>query len=720
MLHRSPGVLRASLLLSLCVVGCAAAPLLARDAPAPARPELVLQLGHLHGPAALRFTPDGASLVSQGDSIYVWDARTGELRRSVGLEQGHGTPLALSPDATLALGGGDQLHLWDARTGELRHTLIPASNQVQLVAFALGGDSVLTAGGPYRRADLTLWDVRTGKPLWTEKEAGSRVTALAYAPNGQLLASAGDEGIEIRDVRTGAVRRTLASRTVGSMVFSPDSRALAVAQWPGNGAVQSSNLQLWDPAIGVMTAAHTVPQSVHSLAFQPDSHRVAIGARMGTVWLWDTRKPAEVALLFRSSHEQDHPALAVSPDGKTLAHSQVDGNIRLWNLEQAKPERTLARRLGGPLTSVAFTPDGANLAAGMTYSGGAWGRGGLMQWDISRGALARTLPAPAALRLPVAFRPGQGDLATGGAVVRLWERGSGKLRLKVEPNWVGEAVDVAYAPDGATLAVVGGTYGHWSVCLLDAETGALRHTLETTSAPLDAVAFSPDGAMVASQASEVDESRTSVVRIWEPKTGRVLRSMPAGFGVVRGLAFSPRGKVLAAAVTPYGDTPPEVILWDAATGALLRRWNSETQLEALAFSPDGNMLAMGGRDGAVMLWDPATGNRKRVLRGHTQGVRSIAYSPDGSRIASAGMEGALKVWNAAEGRLAATLQVLPPAREGEAAGWIAYTPEGQYDGSPNAAQYIRWRVDEQLFPASRFEATHHHPATIRAALGIAD
>jgi len=414
----------------------------------------------------------------------------------------------------------------------------------------------------------------------------------------------------------------------------------------------SSLLQaLLEPSHEGELTGHT--GSVRAVAFSPDGATLASGGQDGTVRLWDPITGQQIGQPL-TGHEGLVIKVAFSPDGATLASASDDGTVRLWDPATGQQIGQPLTGHEGPVIEVAFSPGGATLAS-------AGADGAVRLWDPATGQqIGQPLTQLEGSFEEPAFSPDSGMLASGGFnyPVRLWNLATGELIGQL-PS--GPVVAVAFSPDGATLA----SASFDGTRLWNLATGEQIDRLPT--GPVFAVTFSPDGATLASAGDS-----GAVVRLWDTATGQQIGPPLTGHtDVVTKMAFSPDGATLASA-----SRDGTVRVRNLNTGApidqpLWQSLNGHTDsVISVAFSPDGDMLVSASLDETLRLWNPATGQQiGQPLNGHEGPVFAVAFSPDGTRIASAGDDGAVRLWNPATGQ---QIGQLPTGR----VRGVAFSPDG--------------------------------------------
>lgn len=257
----------------------------------------------------------------------------------------------------------------------------------------------------------------------------------------------------------------------------------------------------------------------------------------------------------------------------------------------------------------------------------------------------------------VAIHP-QGNLLAAGdtqGTVRLWSFPNGQFAglLTGHTNAV---MSVAFSPDGSLLA--SGSLDR-TIRLWDARTGHCLKVLAEHGSGVFAVVFSPDGTWLASGSQDCS------VRLWDVRTARPIDSLTQHTNAVFTLAFHPEGKVLAS-----GSIDHSICLWDvnplpqagtdqesSGSARLITALHGHNhQVLAVAFSPDGSLLASGSADTTICLWDSTERRLRSTLRGHTHWVRSLAFSPDGAHLISGGGDQTIRIWDLAEQRVLEVLR----------------------------------------------------------------
>jgi WD40 repeat protein len=296
-------------------------------------------------------------------------------------------------------------------------------------------------------------------------------------------------------------------------------------------------------------------------------------------------------------------ALAFSPDGKLLA---VSGNreILLHRLDGSAPPVRLSG-LSERILSLAFSKDGSLLAAG----GGTPARFGEIQlWDVASAKLRRSLVLTGDTVFGVSLSPDGSRVAAGCTdnTVRIVDTAGGKelSKMGAHENWV---LGTVFGGDGKRIVSVGRDR---AAKLTDASSGAFLENVNLLRGELAAIARHPSKEIIVVGG---DERIPYIYMMDRPKNMKIaddttlLRKLDRQNGAIAALAWSPDGKRIAV-----GGAAPEVNIYDPESGTLIAPCKGHTAgIYTLAFSPDSAILAAAGFDGTVRLYDAATCTLKK-------------------------------------------------------------------------------------------------------------
>lgn len=293
--------------------------------------------GHVNAVTSIDVSPNGNLIASASldRTVRLWNARNSKAIRVLRGHRDEVYTVVFSPDnARLAASGYDgRVLVWDVASGKLLRTLEVIDWSTTL---DFSPDSQQLAVGSQNR-NVLIFDVQTGKILRT-LETKNPVSEVAFSPNGRYLA-VGHRGIEVWDLQTNKVVKTLRQSGVSAIVFSPDSGLIASGSgdksariWNVETGAQIKKLETktpitWQLASGNQTMRLSL--AVTSVAFSPDGKLLAMGTGRA-VHLWEVSTGNQVRTL--EGHTESVTGVTFVPDGNSLASSSLDGTVRIWSL----------------------------------------------------------------------------------------------------------------------------------------------------------------------------------------------------------------------------------------------------------------------------------------------------------------------------------------------------------------------------------------------------
>jgi len=694
-----------TLTVAMIVLAAGALGVIVRQRLSTGPPRIFVPVGHAGTVGSIGWSPDGKVLATGGAdaTVKIWDLASGSLVQTIA---GHDEEIAFTGwDAAgrvvVTDGPNQGISEWDVVTGALVRTVV--KNQDRIVRLAWSPDRTMFAAivdakdGSRTQPLVRIWRADTGDLIATVGDRTDTLHDIAWSPDSQMVAAVGTS-LKLYRGATGNLVRTLRAETTGGMyehlAFSPDGGMIAES---GEG-----NLNVWSLDSGkVQWNVHDYDHFFSSLAFSPDSRTLATGG-LRDIKLWQAKSGS--LLRAFDAHAECVCAVAWSPDGQTIAGSADRGSVKLWHADSGE----MVQAIGIPANSVyalAWSPDGQTIASGNQDHT-------VKLWNVDTGGLDRTLAGHSGEVFSVAFSPDSRTVASGSRdrTAKLWDVKSGELLHTLAgketgvPKQMGygqpNTVVVTWSPGGQTLAAV--NFDDLKVKLWQTDSGKLLRSLATPKTGIYSLSWSPNGQRLAAGGG--------YIQIWRGDSGALpAEDFERQSAASRLVAYSPDGKTLVSVgFDPQMDLLPVSELSGSDERNLKRELAGETVVKrpvrrktvtfpakarAVAWSPDGKLIATGHDDGTIHLWRGDSGEPAGKLAGHAGYVEAVAWSPDGERLVSGGDDATVRIWSMPGGEVESVTTLLPQNE------WITVLPKNLlYSASNGALETAEVRFNHFAFP----------------------
>jgi WD40 repeat protein len=627
--------------------------------------------------SGLEFSNDGNTLITASEddhnNLKVWDLRTGRI---ITLLTGHTAKLsaiAAAPSASLLASSSwdDTVKVWDLNSYQERCTckVHPAESLRYGVAFSPDGERVIAPVIGLELADGVRQSYSALR-VWSAQDCREMATIRADQRRG------GDPTMHIWSLAGG---RTTDVQATGDTV---------------------GRIRIWETAANRQVAEWSIGDLVYSVSLSAAGDLVAIGSRDGAVHLWNRttgRKeqiPSEMGKAVLS--------VRISRTGKYLAWGSEEPTVSLYDLSSNRKLPPLTGR-DASVERLARVNGGQHLAA-------VSGDGSVRLWNMETGRLQSHLQLPGKKTRVVSVSPSGVVMAHNHPAVQQWPPMTSRVfsgpappqpsRVNITQNtFGGTPLCSAEAPGGRFVA-----FGnlHAQVALFDMQTGTVRQLNEPDGdglggSSVEKIAYSADGRYLA----WVDMRGNA--ELWTAQDPRRIATWKHR-GVATSIAFSPDGEWVASggwdsmAIVQSTSSP------NAEPLQLGEHWGF---IFDLAFSPDDSQLAVAA-GGSISIWNLKDRRLERVLDVPAASVESVAFLKPGI-LASGQRDSTVELWNSQTGSLLATLLGL------DGSNWLAFTPDGFFDGTPAAWKNVpfHFRSDLlQLFEPEQFFNEFFQPGLV--------
>ena len=444
------------------------------------------------------------------------------------------------------------------------------SDSICHCSWSMDGKLIVTAS---REKCINIWDALTFEQI-KKIDVNSLVYHVAFAPDSKRLAVTGKGAIDIIDIETGILLRS-------------------INEEHASGRIKFEYGFKWSPD-GLRLAAF-----------------VSIDSRQHVI-VWDyDGKP--IASLDTKQDTHTPGSLSWSPDGSYLAVA-IWNRILIWNLESNTS--TTIYEANFDLKHIAWSFNGQHIV---------WGsNNGIIIYDSIKGELLDRLRGKYSSVESIAWSPDGSRIAwSSESELNIWDTNTFLLIAVSNVNHDRQK-HIAWAPDGQRIASIGESH---TLRVWAAESNSQKLNPGDFISWPNCIVYSPDGRLIATK-----YYRGTYAKIWDAETGAMVTSIPNVSELIfTPIAFSPDSTKFVACNKNQESTAR---IWNTANGTEVAcLFGHEAEIKCLSFSPDGKKIATASNDQTIRVWDTRSGDSLAIWQGTPKYVGYVIWSPNGQTIA---------------------------------------------------------------------------------------
>lgn len=526
-------------------------------------------------------SPNKRYLAASGseDVVYVWSLETGDLiAKFTGIDKKRSgrwstiIPLSFSPDSQLLASTGFDCNVsvWNVKENKKIAYLTGHTSWIYSICFSPCAQFLATGD---QGGTLRVWDVPRGMEYMQSTEYATHRVTTCYLSSGTLMAAGNYENkVVIWNVsrrekfdtfECHGVVHTACFSDCGTQLVVASQRELKV--WKANNSSTVSSIHR-HTSVPILTA------------FSPDQ-KTLMSLGGNTIQLWDVKRKRLRTILEKKNGIH---SFVCSSSGKIFAAGIHETTVKVWDIEKSGHPIAEFKKHQKRVYAVAFSPTGKQLVTADI-------EGNIYIWDVHGCKKLSKLTEHVDWIRSLAFSPDGKQLVTAceNKTALLWdvERGTLIISLSLTPPLDANKYKGNYSEVQRRLKSLSKRTNKW-----------------VSPFAIETISFSPCGNVIAG-------GLYSEIRLWSAANHEILYSiqLPRGCQWPFALVFSPCGHYLASGSWYISNMSPKklsVRLWEVASGENIATfWGHPTDIQSLAFSPDGTLLASGSFDGTILLWD---------------------------------------------------------------------------------------------------------------------